>query len=365
MNLVPTSLDSLVTDAPRAGNLNLTPELSSMVGVGSRQQAIAALRIRYQGSSRSARGEILSALCNTFGYHRKHAVRLMSNVREIHLGRAKSSRQMSKELQSALAEIGSLSGLVGARRLKLLLAEWLPSYRAAHPELTDFDARRLLKISHATIGRIQRKGPKVIAHEDMRLAHAELRKLTTASLYDLTPCSLGCIFAREVMLCEGGIFPVRKALCAIDALSGWTVLVPFESSVAVALQKVEEKLPFPIHCLHLQATTAEVGVAARAWAWDREEAIAYSFLAIDAAEKYSLEVASKDSERLINFGIISLSPHAPRSTAAAIVRQALGETSMAVSLAEEQGQLYSSAIQALEMLGGAVNCHSSQHEQAC
>jgi hypothetical protein len=324
-----------------------------MVGVGSRQQTIAALRIRYHGSSRSARGEILSAICNEFGYHRKHAVRLMSNVREIHLGRAKSSRQTSKELQSALAEIGSLSGLVGARRLKLLLPEWLPSYRAAHPELTELDARRLLKISQATIGRIQRKGPRVIAHEGMRLAHAELRKLTTASLYDLTPCSLGCIFAREVMLCEGGT-PVRKALCAIDALSGWTVLVPFESSVAVALQKVQEKLPFPIHCLHMQATTAEVGVAARAWAWDREEAIAYSFLAVDAVDTFPLELASKDAERLVNFGIISLSPHARRSTAAAVVRHALADVPVDARMAEEQRQLYSSATHVLALLGGTV-----------
>ncbi len=271
---------------------------------------ISEARERYHKAGRKERGQILTALCYQFDYHRKHATRLMSTVRQVRLNATGKSRKPSNELLAALGTLRKVTGMQGARRLRVVIPEWLPSYQVTHPDLSPADVARLKKASHATLTRFISRLDQDFDPSSIRSSYAALFKPVSASMSLLKPFGLGHLFAQEVNL-EGAESGAKiSGLKVMDALSGWTVIVRFESSITDALEKVAAALPFKVQSLFLEYTAGEHGIAARKWAWERESAV--SFCSSEQSTQITIRSshASEHAMRCVNFGFVSVSPHA-------------------------------------------------------
>jgi len=118
------------------------------MGRGSRRDYLRAIYSRYRRSSPEEKGRILDEFCRVCGYHRKYAIRLLSQPRP--LGRPKPRRRRrfsySPEVVSLLARVWEAAGYPWSVRLRALLPLWLPWLRK-HVAISPALERQLLSIT--------------------------------------------------------------------------------------------------------------------------------------------------------------------------------------------------------------------------
>lgn len=135
--------------------------------MAARKELIDAVGSRYRDSSRSQRGAILDEFVAITGYHRKHAIRLLSKPAVAPQARRAHTRY-GPEVRQALTVLWEVSDRVCSKRLKVMIPALLPAL-IQHGKL-EVDAALLAQltvVSPATIDRLL---------EPIRLAAAKGRR---------------------------------------------------------------------------------------------------------------------------------------------------------------------------------------------
>lgn len=95
------------------------------------------LKIRYLRGDRKTKTAILDELCQTGGYHRKHAIRMLTRQvigwREKPAGRKKL--YMPEHLIEPLKQIWLATDQMCGKRLKVAIPIWLPHYESFYEQL--------------------------------------------------------------------------------------------------------------------------------------------------------------------------------------------------------------------------------------
>ena len=111
------------------------------------------LRKRYLNSSKKDKALILDEFCSTSGYHRKHAIRMLSPNGKQHVSakgletRGRKKTYEPCELQGPLKRIWLATDQMCGKRLKAAIPIWLPFYESAFGELNSSLKDQLLEMS--------------------------------------------------------------------------------------------------------------------------------------------------------------------------------------------------------------------------
>jgi hypothetical protein len=112
--------------------------------MATREELLGVLRQRYAGSRRSERRRILGEFVALSGYHRKHAIRLLSSSPRA-IARRGRSPIYDAAVRTALIVLWEASDRICGKRLKALLPVLVPSMeRHGHLQLDTLVRDRLL-----------------------------------------------------------------------------------------------------------------------------------------------------------------------------------------------------------------------------
>jgi len=119
----------------------------------SRQEQLERLRKRYEGRGPEGRSRILDEICEQYGYHRKHAIRLLNG--------ADVPRRSPPGPQRQYEGIGELVERIWAageqpcgKRLAYMLPLWLPHYQRRYGKLLRGQRKLSRQVSAATLDRL-------------------------------------------------------------------------------------------------------------------------------------------------------------------------------------------------------------------
>jgi hypothetical protein len=124
----------------------------------SKSEYLKTMRERYgRRRARRARGVLIEEVCTVCGYERKYAIKVLSGIRNGALGRRRGGprRRYEPEADTPVLKAIWLAGEQPCgKRLKAMIAIWLPHYEAEHGTLAKAQRERLQQISAATIDRL-------------------------------------------------------------------------------------------------------------------------------------------------------------------------------------------------------------------
>ena len=126
----------------------------------ARTELVAALRDRYQGSSKAEKTRILEEFVAVSGYHRKAAIRLLNGSREVDGRTTRRGRPALYDdaVRQALVVLWEASDRVCGKRLQALLPVLIPALgQHGHLQLDSIVRGKLLAISAASIDRLLRE----------------------------------------------------------------------------------------------------------------------------------------------------------------------------------------------------------------
>lgn len=220
----------------------------------------AALQPRYLNASKAEKSAILTEFCQTTGYHRKAAIRVLRRTPASGTaGRRGRPRQYPLSLVPVLVTIWEASDRLCSKRL----APFLPELVAAlerHGELTlTAEARaHLLHLSPATIDRMLAPVRSTRGGLPMTQARASAALKTLVPIrtfgewQDVRPGSLQADLVFHCGEQTGGFH--LTTLVTIDVATGWTecqaVWGKGQHRVGSAIHQVRANLPMPLRELH-------------------------------------------------------------------------------------------------------------------
>jgi hypothetical protein len=127
------------------------------MGPKSKKEYTAIMAKRYRKTPLDQKTSILNEYCKITGYHRKHAIRKLNHFKIYPRFKPKAGRPKEYDSPAILAPLRKIwldANLPCGKRLKPILALWLPSYQKTYGHLPYEVIKALLKISAATIDRI-------------------------------------------------------------------------------------------------------------------------------------------------------------------------------------------------------------------
>ena len=121
---------------------------------GARQEYLRAQRGRYRRTGREGKSRILSECCDLLGMHRKSAIRALNRLGGSHRRVRGRPPRYGPEILVALKTIWLAANQPCSKRLKAIVAFWLPAYERRYGELASDVRTDLLAVSAATIDRL-------------------------------------------------------------------------------------------------------------------------------------------------------------------------------------------------------------------
>jgi hypothetical protein len=218
-----------------------------------------ALRSRYRRANKAQKRIILDEFCETTGYHRKSAIRLLN--RTIPSTRPRRHRRPRTYGVDVLVPLSRAyaSGYICSKRLAPFMPEMLSSLER-HGELAlNGEVRaKLLSMSPSTIDRLlrpQRLQALHRPHVDMRAVSHLRNKIAVRSFAELRGLPIGYLETDLVLHCGMSAENFYlTSLVTVDTQTGWTeyesVWGKGQSRVGVAVEHIRRRLPFPLHGLH-------------------------------------------------------------------------------------------------------------------
>ena len=216
----------------------------------ARNEYIQLKKKRYRLlSGKKPKSQILNEAQKTTGYSRKHLIRMFSSSRRVSTGsQSGRPRKLSESEIIIVKDIWLASEQPCGKRLKPLLAEWLPFY----PKCLPAQSRNILSCSAATLDRIL---------APFKVQSSKARKLSTAQRsiqaqipirrgpWEVSEC--GWLEADTVAHCGGSLRgSFLWTLTLTDIHSGWSELGATwnkgQESVTQAFQLIFNRLPFSI-----------------------------------------------------------------------------------------------------------------------
>lgn len=216
---------------------------------------IKQLKKRYQKAKKLEKVTILDEFCETSGYHRKHAIRLLNETvyRKKKIKRAGRKPTYKDEVVlEPLKKIWLQSNQLCGRRLKVALPLWLPHYEQAYGCLNEGTIDLLLSMSSATIDRhlspLRAKyGMSYGGTKPGSLLKTHI-PIKTNQWNESTP---GFVEADTVAHCGSSMSGnFIWSLTLTDIYSGWTELRAVwnkgSAEVVEKIQDIEHSLPFAL-----------------------------------------------------------------------------------------------------------------------
>jgi hypothetical protein len=209
-------------------------------------------------ATREARARILNELVAVAGYHRKHAIRVLSRreagVRPRRRGR---SRRYDEGDREALIALWEASDRICSKRLKPLIPVLLPALeRHGRVSLNHESRRRLLAVSPATMDRLLPE-VRLIARGGQRrragFSSAVRRTVPVRTFGDWNDPPPG--YVEVDLVAHGGTSVAGSFVQTVvlnDVATGWTECVPIlvrEGALVIeALSRARALFPFPLRC---------------------------------------------------------------------------------------------------------------------
>lgn len=217
-----------------------------------RNELIEVLGKRYRKGTIKEKGHILDEFVKVSGYHRKHAIRLLSTEKKPELV-LKSRRIYDEAVKEALIVVWEASDRICSKRLKPIIPTLIEALeRHRHIVLNEELRARLLSVSHATIDRILSPVRIAAGAKRKRRRLTRLKKkipVKTSSDWDNPAPGY---FEGDFVVHAGGSLeghPIHT-LTITDVASGWTDFIPLlareQSLVTEALDVFREQLPIPM-----------------------------------------------------------------------------------------------------------------------
>ena len=124
----------------------------------TKREVLEAIVVRYRKATRKTKTAILNEFCETCGYHRKHAVRLIATFRRFSkpAGRKRGRQPIYRpeEILQPLKRIWKQAYMPCSKRLKVAIPLWLPGYAKRYGALPLPVINALLRMSPATLDRM-------------------------------------------------------------------------------------------------------------------------------------------------------------------------------------------------------------------
>jgi len=208
--------------------------------------------MRYREGSMSEKGKILDEFTKVTGYHRKHAIRLLSTEKE-EIVICSSRRIYDEAVKEALTVIWEASDRICSKRLKQLIPTMIEALENhKYFSLDDELRRKLNSISPATIDRILNPIRSTAVASRRRTKLTKLKRkvpVKTSSDWDDT---VPGFFQGDFVVHAGGSLaghPIHT-FTITDVASGWTDFMPLlareQSIVTEALTVFRKQLPIPM-----------------------------------------------------------------------------------------------------------------------
>lgn len=226
---------------------------NTVMSNAAKREYLQAIRGRYLEGSKSLKRTILDEFCDVCGYNRKYAIRVLrASVNRKPTGAHPGRPRLYSDpaLMTFLKRLWISSNLVCSKRLKVMIALWLPHYET---ELSDEVKHQLRTISAATIDRLL--APLRRRYTKRGLATTRpgslIKKQIPIKTNQWNERIPGFLEADTVAHCGtsvAGMFVYT--LNMVDIATGWTEQRALwgkgEGGVVSAMESIEQTLPFRI-----------------------------------------------------------------------------------------------------------------------
>lgn len=125
------------------------------MGRNEKKAYVEVTRQRYKKADKAKKGTILGEFCETCGYNRKYAIRLLNKKAKRRKPKPRKGRPRYHKLKmiAPLKAIWLAADQMCSKKLKAALPEWLPHYEKEQGELGDLIRGQLCALSPSTIDR--------------------------------------------------------------------------------------------------------------------------------------------------------------------------------------------------------------------
>lgn len=229
-----------------------------MMSLKSKRELLEVVRPRYLKASKVEKKKMLDEFTSATGYHRKHAIRVLKNQRQVqnHLkGKTKTyQRVYGGEVVQVLEQIWEIYGQICSKRLQPILPEAVKVLeRCQEINITKDTKELLLKISSASIDRclhpIRVQSPHGLSTTKPGSLLKTLIPVRTFTEWDEE--QPGFMEIDLVAHCgnttEGQYL---NTLTCTDLSTGWTdvtaLLHRSQQAVSKAIHLMRQRLPFPL-----------------------------------------------------------------------------------------------------------------------
>lgn len=220
----------------------------------TRRELTVAVSQRYRAADRKSKKLILDEFTKVTGYHRKHAIRLLTSRPASSAEKPATRRIYREAVKEALIVLWEAADRICGKRLKALLPELVEAMeRHKYLQLESQVRSQLLAMSAATIDRLLR-GVREHAYggRKKKVALNAVRKMvpvrTFADWREDRPGYLEMDFVTHSGERAAGSFV--HTLVLTDVASGWTECLALpvreQSLVVEAVNAVRGRLPFPL-----------------------------------------------------------------------------------------------------------------------
>jgi len=228
-----------------------------VVSPRARMEYLETIYLRYKKASLKEKAMILDEFCLNCGYHRKHAIRLLSHFKRFTRPkpkkRGKPSKYNNPSVLEPLKKIWLAANLPCAKRLKVILPLWLPSYAKEFGSLSLEVVKALHRISPATLDRLLK--PVRVKYRGRGKTTTKpgtlLRKQIPIKTNPWDQTKPGFLEADTIAHCgETLLGQFVYTIDTVDIATGWTeqraVWGKGEAEVLRQIREIEDALPFPL-----------------------------------------------------------------------------------------------------------------------
>lgn len=229
--------------------------MARKIGKAARDELVIAIGQRYRGASRVEKSRILDEFVAVTGYHRKHAVRLLSSTPRCPRPTRSRPCIYDDAVREALIVLWEASDRVCGKRLRPLLPVLIPALeRHGHLHLDEAVRTKLLSVSASTIDRMLGK-TRDAAHGRQRTrpraAPAAQRAVPVRTFADWREPLPGYMEADLVGHCGNRVAgSFVHTFVLTDIATTWTECAPLlvreGSLVTEALDQLRTTMPFPL-----------------------------------------------------------------------------------------------------------------------
>ena len=220
-------------------------------------ELLRLLRDRYKGSSKSDKTRILDEFVAVSGFHRKHAIRLLTGPPPTEQSSHLSRRVYDEAVQQVLIVAWEVSDRICGKRLKSVLPSIVEAMeRHGHLDVEQIVRDKVLAVSAATIDRLLKPVRMKTKRRRSKCKKKVSKQAPIKTFSDWNEPAPGYLEIDFVAHCGGSLSgSFIHSLVATDVCSGWTEAIPLlareQSLVVAGIQAIGQQ--FPINILGVNA----------------------------------------------------------------------------------------------------------------